>query len=267
MTAVRDVGDFTTDPGGGGGQEWTTGVRDSLVALWALNGGYVTNVSGTNVVTGTVTVSGGFNAYGDGQIFLIKPVNTNTGAMQVNFNSVGIKPLVGTNGDPLSAGDFVANTLYPVIFLQTDDHFRLITSTGISNVTVQGGIHLHRSVPTRLAAKINNTTSETQVASRSYQAAYSDSRIVVEGSISRLTAAGSNSDAGFSIKLFVDGVAEETITDAEISGAGQTSGFAFEYEPGDTSAHAYSVRCTSTLGAAYYAGATYMVLSEFSPNA
>lgn len=266
MSAVRDIGDFSTDPDGGGGQAWTTKARDSLVSLWALNGGLLATVAGTNSLTASVGVSSGFTAYGDGLVLGLIPANTNTGGVTLNVAGVGAKAIVDPDGDALVAGSLVAGTLYTLVFVLADDHFRLVTSTGVSNVTVQGGIHLHRSLPTRLVSKVNETTGTTQIASRSHQAGYTDSRVVVEGSISRKTAAGSDDDDGFTVALFVDGAETQTLTDAEIGGAGQATSFAFEYEPGDTSAHTYSIRVTSTLGAAYFAGGTFMVLSEFSPN-
>ena len=277
MSAVRDIGDFTTDPSGGDGQAWTTRARQSLNALWALNGGLLTNVSGTNAITADVEVDGGFSAYGNGQIYALVPANTITGATTLNLRDsggtlLGAKNLFGPSGVALGPGEMVAGTLYIVQFLQGEDEFRLITSTGVSNVTVTGGIHLHRSLPTRLVAKVAETTAETQLLSRSHNASYATSRIVIEGAINRRSAIGSelgddDTDDGFTVHLFVDGVEEQTLTDAEMENAIQTGAFAFEYAPGDTGAHTYAIRATSTLGAAYFAGTTYMVLSEFSPNA
>jgi len=277
MSAVRDIGDFSTDPSGGGGQAWTSRARESLNALWALNGGLLTNVAGTNAVTADVEVTGGFSAYGNGQTYALVPANTNTGAVSLNLRDsggtlLGGKVLAGPSGAALGAGELVAGTLYIIQFLQGEDEFRLITSTGVSNVTVTGGIHLHRSLPTRLIAKIAETTDETQLVSRAHNAAYADSRIVIEGSINRRSAVGSglgddDTDDGFTVHLFVDGAEEQTITDAEMENAVQTAHFSFEYAPGDTGAHTYAIRSTSTLGAAYFASSTFMVLSEFSPNA
>lgn len=266
MTTKRDVGDGTTGVDGSGAL-WPVEVRESLIGLWGLNAGRLINVAGTNSVTADLAVSTGFTAYTDGLRGTIIPVNTNTGAGLLNINGLGEKPWKRQNGDALEAGDLVAGSIQPWVFLDAEDEFRIITSTGVSNVTVQGGIHRHRSLPTRLAATVAETTSESALLSRTHQAAASTSRITIEGVISRKHATGSDDADGLTIALFVDGVQEETINDGVYSGAAQLSGFAFEYAPGDTSSHTYAIRATSTLGAAYLAGGTYMILSEFSPNA
>lgn len=265
MTAKRDIGDFSTGADGDG-QLWTTSTRESLVALWGLNAGRLINVAGTNSVTADLAVSTGFTAYTDGLRGTIVPVNTNTGAATLDLGP-GEKPWKRQNGDALEAGDLVAGSIQPWVFLAAEDEFRIITSTGVSNVTVQGGIHRHRSLPTRLIATVAETTSESALLSRTHQAASITSRITIGGVISRKHAAGTDDADGLTIALFVDGVEEETINDGVYSGAAQLSGFAFEHAPGDTSSHTYAIRATSTLGAAYLAGGTYMILSEFSPNA
>lgn len=261
----RDIGDYTTSADDDG-QAYTTQIRNSLKALWDLNGGVVTNVAGTNAVTGNLPISDGFTAYSNGLKCSITPVKTNTGAVTLNLNGLGAKPLRQPNGDPLSAAEFVAGTKYEVEFDAGSDLFRLNLSSGQSNISVQGGIHLFRSLPTRLGATVAESTTLQNLVSRTVQAQYDTSRIILEGQICRRHASGSDNDAGLVIALFVDETQVEVLTDGEGSEATQASSFSFEYEPGDTDAHVYSIRATSTIGATYLPSSTWIVLRELSPN-
>lgn len=63
---------------------------------------------------------------------------TNTGAATLDIDGLGAADIVKSNGDPLDAGNIVADTLYPVVFDGTD--FRLnvidaVTTGGINNFT------------------------------------------------------------------------------------------------------------------------------------
>ena len=104
MTADRDVDDISTAPGGKSGSVWTAGVRESVLALWALNGGVLLNVAGTNALTGDIAISDGFTAYSDGLRVGFVPANTNTGAMTLNAGGVGVKALRDPDGDATVAG-------------------------------------------------------------------------------------------------------------------------------------------------------------------
>lgn len=70
-----------------------------------------------------MTLSPAITAYSDGQSFIIKPGNTNTGAVTVNINSVGAVAVVDEAGSALSAGDFIAGRYYGIVFDGTS--FRL----------------------------------------------------------------------------------------------------------------------------------------------
>lgn len=265
MTVSRDIGDISTDPGGKSGSEWTSDTRESVLELWKLLGGMVGSIAGTNAITGTVLVSNGFTSYSDGQLFVWIPANTNTGACTADWGP-GVKPLRDNNGDALTAGAVVAGRLTAAVFCADDDHFRLLTSGGTTNVTVTGGIMLKLSDPSRLAAAVSATTSTTSVASRAFQTTYSDSRVIVEGNVSLVTNSGTASATGITVALYVDTVEVETFTDSCQSAQKHSVPFHFSYLPTDTDSHTYEVRVTSSIAATYPKDANWLVCSEVSPN-
>jgi len=266
MTASRDISDISTDPGGLSGDDWTAGTRESVLALWALNGGQLINVAGTNEITANALISTAFTAYTDGLVISFIPANTVTGATQINVSGVGLKSLLDPDGVALGAGAIVAGRLTAAKFISADDAFRLETSGGTSNITVSGGLISKRSAPTRLASDVATTTDATIVLSQAFQAIYSTSRVIVEGFVSMVVGAGSVDTDGLNIELLVDDVAEASFTGATYPSQLAGVPFAFEYLPGDISSHTYKIRVTSTLTASYIAGATALFCSEMSPN-
>lgn len=69
----------------------------------------VGSVAGTNTVTGTLSPAP--SAYAAGQLFLWMPANANTGALTVNWNSLGAKSVVKGNGTALAANDTLTTVL------------------------------------------------------------------------------------------------------------------------------------------------------------
>lgn len=266
MTASRDIGDLTTDPGGKTGAEWTAGTRESVLALWALNGGQLTNVAGTNTITADAPIATGLTAYADGMRVSFIPVNTVTGAATLNVSGIGEKGLKDPDGDALAAGGVVADRLTTAVFVSDDDAFRLETSGGTSNITVEGGIIVKRSVPTRLVSDTSTATAATVVLSQSFQCEYSTSRVIVEGSISFIVGAGSSDTDGAVVELLVDDVSEVSFNGPVYPSQLSSMPFAFEHSPGDISSHTYKIRVSSTISAVYVAGATVLFCSEMSPN-
>lgn len=267
MTASRDVNDISTDPGGLSGAEWTSGVRDSVLAAWALLGGSLINVAGTNTITGDVAVSDGFTSYEDGLRVGFIPANSNTGAATLNVSSVGAKPLRDPDGDALTAGAVIQGRFTEAVFSADDDHWRLVTSGGTTNVTVEGGIFLQRSAPSRLISAVAATTSVTSIGSVSFQCQYSTSRVIIEGNAGLAIGAGSEDDDGIVVALYVDGVSVDSFTAHCKPSQLRSVPFYFSYLPGDISSHTYSVRVSSTIAAAYPKGENMIWASEISPNA
>jgi hypothetical protein len=262
----RDVGDISTNPGGRTGAEWTGGTRESLLALWEIAGGPLFNVAGTNVITADVYVEEGFTAYTDGLRCTFRPAATNTGAATINLSGIGAKAIRDPDGEVLSAGAIVEGRVTEIIFIEDDDHFRLVTSGGTTNVTVQGGIILQRSAPARAVSNSSSTTSLTAVVSQSFTCGQTNSRVIIEGNVGRLMSTGSADDDGVVIGLYVDGTLVDSFTDYALASSYVNTPFYFSRSPGDSSAHTYEIRVSSTISATYIKGATAMWCSEMSPN-
>jgi hypothetical protein len=263
----RDLGDINTQPGGVSGADWTAGARESVAALWALNGGMLLTVAGTNTLTASLAVPEGFSSYADGLRASFVAANNNTGPATINIAGVGAKAVMNPDGEPLSAGAIVGGRVTEIIFNAEDDHFRLVTSGGTTNVTVTGGIMVQRSAPSRLVTAAGPATAATTVASASFQCLYSTSRVIIEGSIGRVTGSGSADDDGVVIGLYVDSVLVQSFTDHCQPSAQVNTPFYFSYLPGNTDSHTYEIKASSTISATYPKGANVVWCSEVAPNA
>lgn len=263
----RDIGDISTNPGGRSGADWTSGTRESVNALWALEGGLLLDVVGVNALTAALLVGEGFTAYSDGFKASFLPVATNTGAATINIGGVGVKSVRDPDGDVLQAGAIVTGRLTEIIFVAEDDHFRLVTAGGTTNVNVQGGIVVQRSAPSRLVAPAGPATAATAIGSVNFQCGYADSRVFIEGSVSRVTGAGSADDDGVVVALFVDGVSVQSFTDHCQPSAHAPTPFCFVHVPGNIDSHSYEVRVSSTISTTYPKGSNVIWASEISPNA
>ena len=224
-------------------------------------------MTGVNVLTAVVAVAEGFVAYSDGLRCSFVALNTNTGAATLNISGVGTKALRDPDGDVLSSGAIVAGRLTEIVFVADDDQFRLVTSGGTTNVTVEGGILVQRSAPSRLVAAAGPATAVTAVGSQSFQCGFADSRVIVEGTIGRVTGAGSADDDGVVVGLYVDTVLVQSFTDHCQPSAQVNTPFYFSYLPGDISSHTYEIRVSSTISATYPKGVNVIWCSEVSPNA
>lgn len=264
---TRDIGDISTHPGGRSGADWTGGTRDSVMALWALSGGLLLDVSGTNTIVADVAVAEGFSAYEDGLKCGFIAAASNTGAATINISGVGAKAIRDPDGDVLEAGALIAGRFTEIVFIAEEDHFRLVTSGGTTQVTVQGGIMLQRSEPSRLATAAGPATALTSIGTRSFQCLYPTSRVVIEGVAMRVTGSGADTDTGATIALFVDGVQVQSFTDFCRSSSQVSTPFYFSHLPGNTDAHTYEVRCSATIATTYPRGSNVIWCSELSPNA
>ena len=266
MTASRTVDDISSAPGGKSGAEWTADVSDSVEALWALNGGMLVTVAGTNTITASVAVSGGFTSYADGLRVGFIAAGSNTGAATLNISFVGAKAIRDPDGDVLAAGAIVSGRFTEAVFYADDDHWRLVSSGGTTNVTVEGGLTLQRSAPSRLVSSVASTTSVTPIGSLSFQAQYSDSRVIIEGNVGMVLGSGPSDEDGIVVSLFVDGSSVDSFTAYCIASQARSLPIYFSYSPGDISAHTYSVRVSSTIAADYPKSENVIWATEFSPN-
>ena len=83
----------------------------------------ISNVQGTNAITGQA--SPGITAYADKEIYLLKAANANTGAVTLDIDGVGAKPLIFPGGDSLGAGDIAQNDMLIVVYNLGSDRFEL----------------------------------------------------------------------------------------------------------------------------------------------
>src|SRR5687768_1164934 len=80
-------------------------IQDSSLIL-------LTSVAGTDTITASLA---NLTAYVNGQIFTLKPVNTNTGAVTININSIGAKNIY-SGGVALIAGNLQSGKVYQIIY-------------------------------------------------------------------------------------------------------------------------------------------------------
>lgn len=105
--------------------------------------------SGTNTLTTTVTPT--IATLSDGMLIELTPVAANTGAVALNANAIGSKPVVNRDGSALTSGTFQANQ--PVQLMVLGANFILMTQP--ANTTISQGALVHYGV----AAGVNTLTS------------------------------------------------------------------------------------------------------------
>ena len=263
---TRDIGDISTNPAGKSGADWTGDARESLLALWDIHGGMLRNLAGTNVLTADVAVPEGFTSYTDGlRCSFVAPATT-TGAATINIGGIGAKAIRNPDGDVLDPASIVAGRVTEIVFVADDDCFRLTTSGGTVNVSVEGGLIVQRSAPSRLVSVVGPTTSLSSIVQQSFQCLYADSRVIVEGNVGRVAGAGTLDDDGVVVALYVDGVSVASFTDHLQQNSQVNTPFYFVHSPGDISSHTYEIRVSSTISSSYSKGSSVMWCSEMSPN-
>lgn len=94
---------------------------------------FIASVAGTNTITGTVSPTP--TAYASGQLFLLVPANTNTGATTINLNSLGAKAIFAANA-ACTGGELVANV--PCLIEYDGTQFQLVaTGVVVTRTTIQ----------------------------------------------------------------------------------------------------------------------------------
>ena len=95
---------------------------------------YITTVTGTDTITGTVLPA--LAAYAAGNQFSFVVANTNTAAVTINIDGMGAKAITRTGSTALVAGDMIAGQAVEIIYDGT--RFQLINGNSFTNVKVSG---------------------------------------------------------------------------------------------------------------------------------
>ena len=89
---------------------------------------FVVSVSGTNTITGCPSPA--ITSYVDGMTVRIKPVATNTGAVTLNWCSIGAVAATTSAGTALSAGDLLSTTTYNFQYYAANTQWRATSPLG-----------------------------------------------------------------------------------------------------------------------------------------
>ena len=92
------------------------------------------SITGTDTITGTVSPT--LTAYATGQVFSFVVAATNTGAVTLNVDSIGVKAVTRTGAVALVAGDMVTGQVAIVEYDGT--RFQLINGNSFTNLKVSG---------------------------------------------------------------------------------------------------------------------------------
>jgi hypothetical protein len=107
--AVRKTPDSTNATLPYSAPQYQRDVNTEVKALWARAVEKLASVSGTNTITATAAASDASSLTAYNNLFLLRPANTNTGAVTLNIDSIGAKNVLDVDGNALSAGELVAS--------------------------------------------------------------------------------------------------------------------------------------------------------------
>lgn len=94
---------------------------------------FVVTVSGTNTITGCPSPA--ITAYVDGMVAQIKPAANNTGAVTVNWCSIGAVDAVSASGAALGADDLQSSTIYQFRYYAANNQWRALGTLGTGTAT------------------------------------------------------------------------------------------------------------------------------------
>ena len=121
----------------------------------------------------TVTMPFTQAVYTDGLVVVFKSLATNTGAVTVQVDGLGIKSLVAQNGDALVAGDIIASHIIQIRYNSTLDKFEMVgISSGVLNAYQAAAA---ASAAAALTSEGNAAASEAAAAASEAAAAASES--------------------------------------------------------------------------------------------
>ena len=101
---------------------------------------YLSSVSGADTITASAPI--GLSAYAAGQEFRFVSIGANTGAVTLNINSIGAKPVTKDGTTALAAGDIASGAVCVVVYDGTQ--FQLVSARVVSAAsdTVAGVVEL-----------------------------------------------------------------------------------------------------------------------------
>jgi hypothetical protein len=146
---------------------WADDVDDSVNRLSGLTLGRLTNVAGTNAITGRLPMSSGFTAISDGAIFSFIPAANNTGAVTMQLqdtagSNVGSSfALRDVDGVAFAADDIVAGRLQVFQYSSTDSYARRIADASdpvVPATVISGWTLLETQEPTTDVSTITFAT-------------------------------------------------------------------------------------------------------------
>jgi hypothetical protein len=178
---IKDSG--LTLSGSNTGDETTSSIKTKLGAATTSSDGYLTSTdwntfnnkglkSGTASGTDTYTVSiSGVTSYTDGDAYLVRFTNGNTGSCTLNINSLGAKSLYRNNDGALIGGDIVAGGEMLCVYNSTGNYFQTIGTapntllsyvTNAESVTITKGqaVYAYGGQGDRMTVKLAYNTSD-----------------------------------------------------------------------------------------------------------
>lgn len=209
---TRQLPTIGTDPGGVSGDAYTVANNGSVRELWKLLGGVLTNVSGTNAITGDLEFGGAsFDGHSNGLKFSFVAPATNTGAMTVSIQGVTAVPLKDIKDAEIAAG---AVTQGMICFCQIVGSTAYLVSTGASSA----------------AATSSGVVKKAWTLSK-------DTGDVRDGTFTLITIGGAQGELGDILRLpplfFISGRVGNVASDAEVR---NTTGCHLYYDPSSSNA-------------------------------
>ena len=145
---------------------------------------WITSISGTNTITGTLTPA--ITAYTAGQVFRFVAAGANTGAVTINLNGLGAKSVTKLGSTALVSGDIVSGSIVNITYDGTRFQLKSDASAPDATDTSKGIVEL------ATAAEVQAGTDTTRVVT---PAGLASSFQSVEGSFKNLVLSANGTSA------------------------------------------------------------------------
>lgn len=135
---VPDAGNITTH-----NMLWDTvnksliwvNTKTNIITLEISGGGGLPFGNDTGIVNAYQTAIAGATLT-DGYVFELKIANTNTGASTLQINSLGILPVIDSDGNPIAAGMLESDSLYMLAYNSTFNSYQLLGEAKPTNLPI-----------------------------------------------------------------------------------------------------------------------------------